>query len=383
MKIVYCTNSICYLGGIERTTIVKANTLAEFSDIYVYIVVTDNKKDFRVHPLSPKVYLIDLDINYYQDDWKSQWHVLKGIFIKRKEHKKKLASILHQINPDVVISVGQSEKYLLPSIPGDWKKVREFHFTRDYRRRIAHSFFKKVIACISDYYESFYINKYDRIVTLTEEDREKNWQHNRKVIVIPNSCFSHSSGMAALDTKKIISVGRLCYQKNYVSLIRAFRMVAKKHPLWNLEIYGEGDQRGMLQALINEYSLKESVFLKGYSAQVEKEMLGASCFVLTSLFEGFGMVIVEAMSCGLPVVSYDCPCGPKDIITDGKDGFLVSVNNEDMLADRICFLIENEDKRKVMGQAAKEKAEKYKIGNIISQWLELFQDLKHETVVNR
>ena len=124
MRIAYCLNSIRYLGGIQRVTIVKANALADISDNEVYIIVSDNREGRIVHPLSPKVHLIDLAVNYYQDDWKSKWHVLKGIVVKRRKHKKKLAKVLHEINPDIVISVGQSEKNMIPAISGRWLKVR-------------------------------------------------------------------------------------------------------------------------------------------------------------------------------------------------------------------------------------------------------------------
>ena len=129
MKIVYCLNSIRYLGGIQRVTVVKANALADLENNEVYIVVTDNKNGIITEPLSSKVHLIDLDINYYEDDYKSRWNVLKGIFIKRREHKKRLASVLNEIQPDIVISVGQSEKNMIPSIKGQWKTIREFHYT--------------------------------------------------------------------------------------------------------------------------------------------------------------------------------------------------------------------------------------------------------------
>ena len=111
MKIAYCLNSIRYLGGIQRVTIVKANALAEVPGNEVYILVTDNKNGILVHPLSPKVHLIDLDVNYYLDDWKSKWNILKGIFIKRHKHKKKLAQALHKINPDIIISEYDSDHY--------------------------------------------------------------------------------------------------------------------------------------------------------------------------------------------------------------------------------------------------------------------------------
>ncbi len=376
MKIVYCLNSIRYLGGIQRVTIVKANALAEVPGNEVFIIVTDNTHGPQVHPLSPKVQLVDLGVNYYEDDWKSRWHVLKGIVVKRKEHKKRLAEALHRIQPDIVVSVGQSEKYMLTSIPGNWVKIRELHFTKTYRKLHASSFMGRVSAAFSDFYDySYKIKQYDKIVLLTREDKETNWNSSDKIAVIPNPASFVSNVIAPLNNKKIITTGRLELPKNYVSLIRAFRLVADKHPDWVLEIYGEGSQRKELEALITELRLNRSVYLKGYTSNVQAALADASCFVLSSIFEGLPLVLVEAMFCGLPVVSYACPCGPKDIITEGVDGFVVPINDEKALAEKICYLIEYEDIRKEMGKAAQRKAEQYRIEPIVQQWMDLFNEL--------
>ena len=380
MRIVYCLNSIRYLGGIQRVTIVKANALADISDNEVYIIVSDNRGGRIVHPLSPKVHLIDLDVNYYQDDWKSKWHVLKGIVVKRREHKKKLAKVLHEINPDIVISVGQSEKNMIPAISGRWVKVRELHFTKNYRWFHAHSIFSKTLAIFGELYDYFYkIRQYDRIIVLTYEDKESHWKGYKNVSVIPNPIsFSDIAANNTLEGKKVIAIGRLNAQKNFSSLIRSYRMVAQKHPDWILEIYGDGEQKYDLLQLIDQFDFRKQVYLRGFTSEVQRELLNASCFVLSSDFEGLPLVMLEAMSCGLPVVSYACPCGPKDIISEGVDGFLVPVNDEQGLADRICRLIENEEMRKAMGKAARLKAEQYRIEKIIPMWMDLFNQLLKE-----
>ena len=153
MKIVYCLNSIRYLGGIQRVTIVKANMLSNIPGYEIYIAVSDNKEGVIVTPLSPKVHLIDLDINYYEDDWKSKFNVLKGIILKRRKHKIVLTKILNKLQPDIVISVGQSEKNFLPDIKGNWKTIREFHFDKKYRIRQAKSLFDKILAYLGDLYD--------------------------------------------------------------------------------------------------------------------------------------------------------------------------------------------------------------------------------------
>ncbi len=376
MKIVYCLNSISYIGGIERVTIVKANALAELLENEVYIIVTDNKQNTFIHPLSPKVHLIDLDVNYYRDDWKSRWHVLKGIVIKREEHKRKLTTALKKIQPDIVVSVGQAEKYFLPSIQGNWKKIRELHYEKNYRKRIADTFLQKISAYLSDWYDyKIKIKQYDKIVVLTQEDKLKNWKGYNNVVAIPNPISFISEHSATLEEKKIISVGRLTRQKNYSSMIRAFREVVDKYPDWTLEIYGDGVERGKLEQLIKDLSLSNNVILKGFTSDVKGEMLKTSIFVLSSIFEGFALVLLEAMQIGLPIVSYACPCGPKDIIKEGEDGFLVQVNDEKTLADRICKLIENKDLRQRMGKLAKENVQRYNIDNIITIWMKNFNTL--------
>ena len=341
--------------------------------------MTYNKQK-PVLPIDEKVHLIDLDVNYFEDDWKSKWHVLKGIFIKRKEHKKRLLVALNEIRPEIVISTGTSEKNFLPGIYVNSKPkfIREIHNTKNYRSLAATNKFSKLLAILGDMVDyNLYISRYHRIVVLTHEDKESNWKNNEKVVVIPNPLTAPCSSQSTLDHQTVIAVGRLVPQKNFSSLIDAWKLVASKHPEWTLEIWGEGALRNDLQQQINNLGLKQSVYLKGYTYDIQEKMLNASIFVLSSFFEGFGLVIVEAMSCGLPVVSYDCPCGPKDIITEGKDGFLVPVNDEEALAERINILIRNEYIRKQMAIQTLAKIEKYKVNNIITKWMDLFKVIKN------
>ena len=378
MKIAYCLNSIRYLGGIQRVTIVKANALASISGNEVYIIVTDNNQSALITtPLSDKIKLVDLDVNYYYDDWKSKWNVLKGIVEKRIEHKNKLAKALNDIHPDIVISVGQAEKYMILEIPGKWKKIREMHYPKKYRRMSVNTIYEKMIAYCSDFYDyESRINKYDQIVLLTKEDKEKNWPDYDNISVIPNPLTEDNSILSSLDTKTIITSGRLEKPKNFQSLINAFSLVSKLHSDWKLEIYGEGSQRRELQDMINRLETK-NIFLKGYTDNIYEKLAQSSLFVSTSIFEGFGLSIIEAMSCGLPIVSYECPCGPKDIIEDNKSGFLITVNDERKLAEKINLLIEDQNLRKRMGSNAREASEKYKIEKIIPIWMTLFNNLKN------
>lgn len=377
MKIVYCTDSICYLGGIQNVTITKANGLAQMGH-QVWIIVTDNKYP-PLHSVDPKVQVINLDINYFEDDWKSKFYVIKSILIKRKKHKKAIAKVLNDINPDIIISTGTSEKNFLPNIRLNSTPIfiREIHFQKGYRLSHARSLFEKIMAIIGNWYDySWNINKYDQIVILTNEDKELNWKNNSKVSVISNPVtFDTNIKTAPLTNKKIITAGRLVYQKNYKSLINTWKIVDQKHPDWQLEIWDDGVLKNELSKLINTLGLNNKVLLMGYTNDVISQMQKASGYVLSSLFEGMPLVLIEAMSCGLPIVSYTCRCGPKDLIEHGKNGFLCEVNDETKLAEYICSIIEDDRLRIRMGQASKKKSEEFRIEKIATQWINLFQTL--------
>lgn len=376
MNLVYCIDSIRGIGGIQHVTITKANALANLENNSVWIIYADHSGQLN-YPLSPKVNIVDLGINYYEDDWKSRWKVLKGILIKRKKHRIALKKVLTEIRPDVVIAVGQSEKNLVATIRGPWAIVREFHFARNYRDLAAHALFERLLALGGKFMDSFFLRKYDRIVILTQEDKERHWPRWKNVSVIPNPVhlsLLHSS----LRSNKILSAGRLVYQKNYSSLIRAFALVTKRFPEWSLDIFGEGLERESLHSLIKALGLSKVVHLKGAGSKIQDILQGYSIFALSSRFEGFPLVLVEALSCGLPIVSYSCPCGPKDIIRNGVDGFLVPPEDEVMMAERICQLIEDENLRREMGEAALERAKEFSFEKVIPMWTTLFEELVKE-----
>lgn len=382
MNIVYCTDSYRYFGGIQRVTIEKVNALAEIPGYNIYLIVSDNKTGEIPFPLSPKVNLIDLDINYYDDDWKSKLHLLKSITIKRLRHKRQMKQALKKIKPDIIIATGTSEKYFINSIKGNAKTIREIHFTSNYRDLTTHKAptFYKLLSKLSSFIDyRLSINNYDLIAVLTQEDKDNMWKNNPKVIVMPNPVTFSSPEQSPLTEKELISIGRLCSPKNFSSLIRICAEVFKKHPDWHLSIWGDGAERNHLEKLIDTLGLNSNVFLPGSTNKISEKLLKSSIFVLSSDYEGFGIVIVEAEECGLPIVSFACPYGPKDIITDGKNGFLIPPGDEDMFAQRICQLIENKELRCAMGNEAKLNASKYSSEKIINRWCEVFENLVAQT----
>lgn len=381
MKVVFCLNAICYAGGIEKITIVKANALAELPDFEVYIAVADHNQRMKLlEPLSPKVHLMELEVNYYENPYASPSRNPIYFYKKKTLHRKKLESLFDQVKPDIVIGVGQAEKYLLPRIEGPWKTIREFHFARNYRKFYQPGFRNLLLNAISDVYDHYLtLPKYDKVILLTHEDHEKNWHGSKRFEVIPNMLTIPEVLARDYDNfksqKKIVTVSRLAKVKNIDKIIEAFAIVEQKHPDWTLEIYGSGNQRAYLLSLIEKLNLQDKVFLKGLTTNVGDKLDEADIFVHASRHEGFGLSILEAMSHSLPVVTTDCPCGPKDIITDGENGFLVHVDDIEAMAEKLEYLISNPSKRQEIGEKAYLRSRDFTVDKIIPMHVALYRSL--------
>jgi glycosyltransferase involved in cell wall biosynthesis len=215
--------------------------------------------------------------------------------------------------------------------------------------------------------------------TLTERDAAAFRQllgNNANVVCIPNGIPAVEGPRSDNSSRIVVAAGRLAPQKGFDRLIPAWARVHEKHPDWELRIFGGGRLKGELEQLIAEHGLEESVRLMGYTNQLPEEMARASFYVMSSHFEGFPMVLLEAMATGLPVVSFDCPNGPRDLVSEGRDGFVVPNGNVRALADGINKMIElGDDARRSFGEAAFEKAAQYRVDAVAVRWEQLFEDL--------
>ena len=370
MKIAYCTPSLYIPGGVERVLTTKANYLADVAGYDVYIILTDGKEKAPYYPLSKKIHIINLEINF-EELWSLSF-VKKGITYLKKQRifKERLSKVLCDIKPDITISLLRREINFLCDLKDGSKKVGEMHINRqNYRNFEAGdtSFIKKIFEKYWMYSLIKQLKRLDCFIVLSEEDK-KNWKELDNVIIIPNPLPPVTiSQTSTTENKKVIAVGRYVYQKGFDLLVEAWKTIAEKHPDWHLYIYGRGDK--------NNYKAVSNCHFEDAVENINDKYAESSIFVLSSRFEGFGMVIIEAMKCGVPAVSFACPCGPKDIITDGKDGFLIENGNTKQLAERICYLIEHEEERKKMGNNAIETARKYDINEIGKQWVALFENI--------
>lgn len=374
MKIIFCINSIISSGGMERVVINRANYLVRKYNYDVFIITTENNsklfKDKKMFfCLEPKVKVIDLGINYYDtmlDLNKSM--ILKKIIIKSKksEHLKKLSIKIKELKPEIVISMGDMSRGIVSKLRYNCKKILENHFSKENfvgKEKSLLNFYK-------NYKEKKLMAKYDEIIVLTEKDKKK-W-NNSRIKVLPNFLSFLPLDCAKLEEKKAIAIGRLSSEKGFDVLINIWAEVIKYHKDWLLDIYGDGELKEVLKQQIQNLKLEGNVFLKGFSKEIEKNLMNSSIYIMTSQIESFGLVLIEAASCGIPVIAFSGSDGPEEIIKNGENGFLCEkMNCKDMIS-KIIYLIENKDVRKKMGKNAREIAfEKYSEDKIMEKWLEL------------
>lgn len=381
MKIVYCMFGFFNKGGIERVISNKANYLV-LQGHEVHIVTTDQKERPLAFPLNPKVKFHDLEINYSLRPHSSYYSKIHCYLHNSNFHKVRLKKLLEELKADIVISTFENETYLLPKIKDGSKKIVEFHYTY-FMFKIRKN--RKGILGVFDRYLEWKklqaMKKYDRLVVLTNEDKA-NWKGYNNIEVISNAQTFQCKQPSLLENNKVIAVGRYSYEKGFDRLIKAWDIINKEIKGWTLHIIGDGGCREALQNQINELGLNRCVFLDGFKSNMKEEYLDASLFVLSSRYEGFGMVLLEAMSCGVPAVSFDCPCGPKDLITDGENGYLVEDDDIEKLADRIVYLIRHPEKRKEMGTMAYKRSADYSEDKIMKQWMELFNEVLADSKKN-
>lgn len=377
IRLAYCIPSLDHSGGMERVLTTKANYLAEILNYDVNIIITDDKGTKPYFPLSEKINVIQLDINI-DNLW--QYPTWKRLYLyhkKMKEYKRKLDICLCTLKPDITISLLRREINFLCDIKDGSAKIGEIHFGR-YKYREANFGFLPNIAnkWITNRWMAQLDNKIkrlDRFVVLTHEDATY-WKGLSNLMVIPNPITIHNEHSSDCTAKRAIAVGRYTYQKGFDMLLFTWKEIYKKHPDWRLHIYGSGNRDEYIK-LTKKLGIESAVFCEGPVNNIEEKYLNSSIFILSSRFEGFGLVLAEAMSLGLASVAFSCPCGPKDIISNNIDGLLCENGNTNELASKICKLIENNQLRKDIGQKAATNIQRFSLENIMHQWDVLFEDI--------
>ncbi|MBD1422495.1 glycosyltransferase family 4 protein [Sphingobacterium chuzhouense] len=373
MKIVYNILGTFNSGGMERVLANKANYFVA-QGLEVAIVTTDQQGRSPYFPLNEAIQLHDLDINYTENNQHGLWKKIISYQRKQKQHKQLLTSLLQDLKADIVISMFDNDASFLYRIQDGSKKVLEIHFSRFKRLQYGRKGLWKIIDRLRSWQDVSIAKRYDRFVVLTEEDKQY-WGNLPNIVVIPNANSFVPNCQADVKAKRAIAVGRYDYQKGFDELIALWRKIYEQKPDWKLDIFGHGPLKNKLQSQINQLGLADVIRLCSPVWDIEKEYCQSGLLVMTSRYEGLPMTLLEAQTYGLPMVAYACKCGPRDIIRDGENGFLVEEHNQEMMVARLIQLMENENLRWEMGRKAKEMSTDFTEAKVMRKWLDLFNQL--------
>lgn len=376
-RIVYIVGDLSYPNGMSQVLSQKVNYLADYSPYEVFVVLTEKACAPHYYPLSPKVRYVNFDINFEIIHTMPFYKKLFLYFVKMRKYKKLLKAYLMELHASITVSVLRREINFINNISDGSKKIGEIHFNlltyRVFDRPYLPAFINKMV---TNYWKSGLIRevkRLDHFVVLTKQDY-LNWKGLTNISIIPNPISKFPEVKSMCNRRHVISAGRYTWQKGFDLLITAWIEVYRKHPDWILDIYGAGNSESY-RLLAEEKGVSSVVLCHEATSDIYAKYAESSMFVLSSRFEGFGLVLAEAMATGLPVISFCCPCGPEDIITNGVDGILVENGNIQKMAEAICCLIEDEEQRKVMGYNGIKSAERYREEHIMQQWLKLFKQI--------
>jgi len=363
LRIVFSTDQIHLYGGIEKVMAEKANYFADELGYEVVIITSEQNGKAPCYPLSLKVQLMDLGINYER----TKSYFSAANLIKVPGHLYRLQLTLYKLKPDVVIvsNVG-IDYYGIPFLFSNARKIKECHSSRYLeagKRSLNKSIVKKIKYLFNDWIDA----RYNTIVVLNRD--EAAYYHTGNVVVIPNA-VSIPDEQALLERKAVVAAGRIAPVKGFDKLIDAWEIVHATEPDWELHLYGEDylQTQQRLEKQIKEKGLALTIYFKGGSSEMIKTYLRYSLYAMSSVTECFPMVLLEALSVGLPVVSFDCPNGPRNIITDQEDGLLAENQNPEDLAKKLLFLIQNKEQRKKFGIKGKVNSQKFSIATVMKQW---------------
>lgn len=363
IKLLYITNGITGAGGLERVLSIKASYLAEHYNYEVHILTLNEVGKESFYEFSPQVLLHSIQIG---------GHPLNYL----KEYLTGIKRVIKEVRPDVLSVCDDGLKgFFLPVLLGKpCPMIYERHVSKEIEMNVDFSIWDKRKIYIKWKIMEQLAAGFSKFVVLTNGNK-KEWLSLTNMVVIPNPTSFYPKESSTLKNKKVIAVGKQGYQKGYDRLLEAWQLVHQKNPEWQLEIYGKIEPEQKLKEKAALLNVTSSVFFYAPDKDIKSKYLASSIYVMSSRYEGFGMVLIEAMACGVPCVSFDCNYGPSDIIQNEVDGYVVANGNIEALALKINDLIAHEDDRFVMGQKAKQNVQRFLPEIIVKQWDILFKGL--------
>lgn len=362
MEITYIIESLANSGGMERVVSQKASWLADNTNNNITIISFAQKPgDIDYFALSNKVKRV-------------RWNLF-GTKVPA-DLQRLLGEWLRSNPQDICISTYGSEFSILHKIKDGSKKIVEFHFAYDINKQwLAKSSGRlktAIVGTIKTWLMVRTAKKYDKIVCLTKADLIR-WRTD-KIAQIYNPVTITTHTVSNCTSKIVVAMGRMDSQKGFDLLIDCWKLIEQKYPEWQLKIYGGGDS-SIYEKQISDLQLNRVSFC-GRTGDVPAALCEASIYVLSSRYEGFPLTIVEAMKCGLPIVTFDCPSGPAELVVDGNNGYVVNkVGDISAMAECLSKLIENEQLRKVFGKNSAKLSQKYHSDYVMGKWVALFKQL--------
>lgn len=372
MRILYIFRSLAVWGGIERILVEKMNYLSSVYGYDVYMITSDQGNHPIPYHLEGKVHFDDLNVRFHQQ---YQYNIFKRKWLAKKLkriYEQRLGERIQYIRPDIIVCTTADYIDSLIKLKGTIPMVVESHSIclrtiEDGRYWLQRKWNKHLYLTP--------LSKVDVIVALTEGDANEWRKIHPHVVVIPNIVHLNKGTASTLKNKRVIWVGRFDYQKRPLEMVKIWEKIQPQFPDWQLEIYGEGEQRNELENDVRSSGM--NIVVHQPTEHIFDCYRESSILVSTSLFEPFGLVIPEAMICGLPVVSFDCPYGPASIISDGENGFLIPCGDKTAFADKLSLLMSSRDLRINMGKAGIMASKRYEVTQIMPLWIKLFERLLH------
>ncbi len=382
MKLLIIHRSFALVGGAERVIIDKANYLSQEGH-QLMLVSYEQGQHPLPYELDANVQYEDLDCRFFTLSKYSVFERMYHFFRLKRKFKRELHNVINIFNPDVVVLASDWQKLInsVVDAAGTIPVIAEFHNAYDYIMRkvgVSENSIKKYTSRWYSMRTLKGLRRCAKMVVLTESDARCWRQHFDNVCVIPNPVTIYPDVVDDIpkDNGRIIFVGRFNYEKRIDRLVMAFSMIADRYPMWHVDIFGEGNEKQNLLRLIKKMNLENRVIIHEPTREIYDEYKRSEMLVLCSEHEARPLVLVEAMSCGIPCVSLDCPYGPREIITDGVTGLLALDGDIEDLARKIEWMIVHEDERKKMGRNAREDAAKYKMSVIMQDWEQLYLGVK-------
>lgn len=379
MIIVYVIDSLASKGGAERVIINKMEYMVNHFGYDISIITCyQDKETPNAYPLPDGIKQIHLSIPFYSQ---YNYRYPFRLWVKHSidcQMQRALTDAITTINPDILIGVSYFQADVISGIKCRAKKVIEVHEPRPFTLSDYGLSRGRLSSWYMRYYRKWYFRKVeeqaDIVVTLTRGDAHE-WRRAQKVQVIPNFTVMPIEKLSDGQVKRVIAVGRLEWVKGYDRLIEAWKIVSDKHPDWHLDIFGVGTLEQDLKNQQKMLGLEDVLTIHPATPSINIEYSNSSLYVGTSHFEGFPLVLLEAMQVGLPCIAFDCPFGPSAVIEDGKNGFLVPDNDIKQLAEKIALLIDDTNMRKEFSKAAIEKSKEFSVEVVMNQWKSLFENL--------